>query len=257
MKKWFAENKNLKKVIAGLLGVVTLQTIVFVSLSYQQNETTPSIKTLTINEKPDSLDYAKVKHNFNQLDKVVDRFSKFLKEKDIKAPHVESLKEANLGDGIYLNGQISSYSAAITQFEEELKKIPLGKPVLSGYISSSFGRRVDPVTRNTGGSGNVRYHEGIDFAVPIGTSVKSTGNGKVVFAGHKSGYGNCIIIAHSNGLKTLYGHLSKILVRANQEVDAGEVIAKSGNTGRSTGPHVHYEVLKDGQPINPKRFMHI
>ncbi|MBP7174324.1 MAG: M23 family metallopeptidase, partial [Cloacibacterium sp.] len=101
----------------------------------------------------------------------------------------------------------------------------------------------------------MQFHKGIDVAVAYGSDVKCTAKGKVIFAGNKGGYGNCVIVQHGNGLSSLYAHLSEILVSANQEVKVGEVIAKSGNSGRSTGPHLHYEVHKNNTPVNPKLFL--
>ena len=103
----------------------------------------------------------------------------------------------------------------------------------------------------------MQFHKGVDIAAPMGTDVYCSAQGKVIFAGQKSGYGNCVIIEHGNGLATLYGHLSKILVDANQQVKIGDVIAKVGSTGRSTGPHLHYEVRKNNTPINPKLFLNL
>lgn len=101
----------------------------------------------------------------------------------------------------------------------------------------------------------MQFHKGIDIAIPFGSPIKCTAAGTVVFAGIKSGYGTCVIISHGNGLATLYAHLSKTLVKANDKVKVGEEIAKSGNSGRSTGPHLHYEVHKNGTPVNPKLFL--
>lgn len=101
----------------------------------------------------------------------------------------------------------------------------------------------------------MQFHKGIDVAVAYGTDVKAAAAGTVIFSGKKGGYGNCVIISHGNGLATLYGHLSELLVKANDEVKVGQTIAKSGNSGRSTGPHLHYEVHKNNQPVNPKLFM--
>jgi murein DD-endopeptidase MepM/ murein hydrolase activator NlpD len=103
----------------------------------------------------------------------------------------------------------------------------------------------------------IQFHKGLDIAVPFGSDVRGAAKGTVIFAGVKGGYGNCIIISHGNGLATLYGHLSQILVKANDLVKVNQVIAKSGNTGRSTGPHLHYEVHKDNTPVNPKLFLNI
>ncbi len=101
----------------------------------------------------------------------------------------------------------------------------------------------------------IQFHKGMDFAVPYGSDVRSTAIGTVIFAGQKGGYGNCVIISHGNGLATLYGHLSQILVHTNDLVKVNQVIAKSGNSGRSTGPHLHYEVHKNNTPVNPKLFL--
>jgi len=103
----------------------------------------------------------------------------------------------------------------------------------------------------------MQFHKGIDYGVSYGSDVMCTATGKVIFAGQKSGYGHCVIISHGNGLATLYAHLSKINVKANQSVKAGEVIAQSGNSGRSTGPHLHYEVHKNNTPVNPKLFLNL
>ena len=101
----------------------------------------------------------------------------------------------------------------------------------------------------------IQFHKGMDIAVAYGSDVRAAASGKVIFAGTKGGYGNCVIISHGNGLATLYGHLSDLLVKTNEEVAVNQVIAKSGNSGRSTGPHLHYEVHKNNTPVNPKLFM--
>ncbi|MGO4708801.1 M23 family metallopeptidase [Chryseobacterium sp. 2TAF14] len=101
----------------------------------------------------------------------------------------------------------------------------------------------------------MQFHKGLDIAVPFGSDVVATAAGKVIFAGQKGGYGNCVIVSHGNGLATLYGHLSQLVAKTNDKVKVGQVIAKSGNSGRSTGPHLHYEVHKNNAPVNPKLFM--
>ncbi|WP_234111727.1 M23 family metallopeptidase [Chryseobacterium sp. R2A-55] len=103
----------------------------------------------------------------------------------------------------------------------------------------------------------IQFHKGLDIAVPYGSDVRCAATGTVIFAGEKGGYGNCVIVSHGNGLATLYGHLSQVLVKANDVVKVNDVIAKSGNTGRSTGPHLHYEVHKNNTPVNPKLFLNL
>ncbi len=101
----------------------------------------------------------------------------------------------------------------------------------------------------------MQFHKGLDIAVAYGSDVRSAAAGTVIFAGQKGGYGNCVIVSHGNGLATLYGHLSQILVQTNDNVKVNQIIAKTGNSGRSTGPHLHYEVHKNNTPVNPKLFM--
>ena len=103
----------------------------------------------------------------------------------------------------------------------------------------------------------MQFHKGLDIAVAFGSDVVATAAGTVIFSGQKGGYGNCVIVSHGNGLATLYGHLSQLVAKTNEKVKVGQVIAKSGNSGRSTGPHLHYEVHKNNTPVNPKLFMNL
>ncbi|WP_276964044.1 M23 family metallopeptidase [Chryseobacterium sp.] len=103
----------------------------------------------------------------------------------------------------------------------------------------------------------MQFHKGLDIAVAYGSDVRAAAAGTVIFSGQKGGYGNCVIVSHGNGLATLYGHLSELVAKVNDIVKVGQVIAKSGNSGRSTGPHLHYEVHKNNTPVNPKLFMNL
>ena len=120
---------------------------------------------------------------------------------------------------------------------------------VEGAIRSSFGVRLDPF------SGEGAFHTGIDLAAARGTPVHVTADGVVATAGWSGGYGKLLIVDHGNGVETYYAHLSQFMVVAGQEVRRGEVIAMSGGTGRSTGPHVHYEVRLRGTPVNPYKFL--
>ncbi len=119
-----------------------------------------------------------------------------------------------------------------------------GLPVENGVVTSGVGWRIDPF-----GSGKLSFHSGIDIAVPVGTPVRATRPGRILFAGERSGYGATVIVEHSNGDRTLYGHNSMIRVSPGDRVEAGTVLAFSGNSGRSTGPHVHFEQIASGRPI--------
>lgn len=126
---------------------------------------------------------------------------------------------------------------------------PEGRPVQDGWISSYFGQRADPFT---GYSAN---HKGIDFAGPEGTAVSSVAAGLVTFAGERAGFGVMVEINHGNGLATRYCHNEKILVKQGDMVRKGQEVSLMGSTGRSTGPHLHFEVLKNGVQVDPLRFI--
>lgn len=118
-------------------------------------------------------------------------------------------------------------------------------PVNSGRKTSGFGVRRDPIQHDK------RFHSGIDIACPIGTRVSAARNGKVIFSGYSGGYGKLVIVKHSRNYCTYYGHLNKIMVKKGDTVSTGQKIAISGNTGRTTGPHLHFEVRKYEKPIDP------
>jgi murein DD-endopeptidase MepM/ murein hydrolase activator NlpD len=126
---------------------------------------------------------------------------------------------------------------------------PEGRPVQDGFISSYFGRRADPFT------GFSAIHKGVDFAGPQGSTISSVAAGLVTFAGERAGYGQMVEINHGNGLATRYCHNEKLLVKTGDMVRKGQEVALMGSTGHSTGPHLHFEVLKNGAQVDPLRFI--
>lgn len=127
---------------------------------------------------------------------------------------------------------------------------PIHRPLaVEARRSSNFGNRRDPFTRNKA------FHSGIDFAAPSGSTVLSAGRGKVVFAGRRSGYGNLVEISHGGGLTSRYAHLSAFLVKVGQTVETGTPIARVGSTGRSTGPHLHFEIRRKDVAMDPTAFL--
>ena len=129
-----------------------------------------------------------------------------------------------------------------------VKSIPVGTP-LKGKINSSFGYRKDPFKSRSG------FHSGLDIDANYGQHVVATADGVVTKASWHTNYGKTVIVKHKDNYETLYGHLSKLKVKEGQEVKVGDVIGKAGSTGRSTGTHLHYEVIKDGKRVNPKNFL--
>lgn len=136
---------------------------------------------------------------------------------------------------------------ATRKLEDE--RSPRPRPITWGWLSSPYGKRVDPITGRPG------WHAGVDYAGEDGSSVVAVAGGVVIHAGTRSGYGELVEINHGDGYVTRYGHHKKVLVKVGDVVKKGEQIGLMGSTGRSTGPHVHFEVLKDGRAENPVAFL--
>jgi murein DD-endopeptidase MepM/ murein hydrolase activator NlpD len=129
-----------------------------------------------------------------------------------------------------------------------LASTPAIRPT-SGWTTSRFGRRVSPFT------GRKELHKGVDIANREGTVILATANGVVSYAGKKGAMGNIMVIDHGHGIVTRYAHLSKSLKKRGEKVKRGDIIAQMGNSGRSTGPHLHYEVHLNGVPVNPAKYI--
>ncbi|AGB46794.1 metalloendopeptidase-like membrane protein [Mesorhizobium australicum WSM2073] len=137
----------------------------------------------------------------------------------------------------------------LDHLKKEARRLPLANPAPGHSVTSPFGVRTDPIL------GTAALHSGMDFRAPIGMAAKVTAPGIVTKAGWNGGYGRMVEIDHGNGFATRYGHLSEIDVTVGEKVDAGAVIGKTGSSGRSTGPHLHYEVRHNGEAIDPLRFL--
>jgi len=174
-----------------------------------------------------------------------------LKELEAQTVESELLNERTDLLARHLSKQVLALSRLVDYFEEqkELRVIlPSIKPV-AGTLTSPFGPRLDPY------SGEGAMHSGIDFAAPEGTQVVAPAYGRVVFYANDGLYGNLLVIDHGAGFQTQYGHLSEALVPVGATVERGQAIARVGNTGKSTGPHLHYEIRKLGVPVNPMQFI--
>lgn len=145
--------------------------------------------------------------------------------------------------------QLEVLEQVVSQRQLTSATSPAGRPIRKGWLSSYFGKRSDPFT------GRREMHKGVDFAGQLGSDVLATAAGVVTWAGKRYGYGQLIEVNHGNGISTRYGHCKEILVEVGQTVTQGERIGLMGSSGRSTGPHVHYEVLRDGHQINPTTFV--
>lgn len=187
---------------------------------------------------------------FASIDSGMYRINSFLEERGL-----ERLKMKNMGgigagfDIIYINEFTDFYKEQLLELEKALNSVPIGKPY-DGKITSKYGYRLNPFTRK-----NTEFHSGIDFRGQVGDSIQCTGSGTVAFAGYKEGFGQCVIIQHNPNLQTLYGHLQQIHVKKGGRVGSGQIVGLLGNTGRSTGPHLHYEIIVNGEKINPEKYL--
>jgi murein DD-endopeptidase MepM/ murein hydrolase activator NlpD len=147
------------------------------------------------------------------------------------------------GSRLTVPGAHTQSQADNSKSESSIQSATYIWPLSNIDVSSPFGYRAG------------RLHSGIDLRAPRGTPIKASSHGKVIYSGRKNGYGNIIIIAHAGGIETAYGHNSRNLVKAGQQVKKGSVIAKVGRTGNATGNHVHFELRRRGEAINPKRYL--
>ena len=163
-----------------------------------------------------------------------------------------SLKVDVLEKELYVQAKSYDEVLGLAKTQEiRMENIPAIQPVLNKdlkRVASGYGVRIDPVYHVR------KFHQGMDFTAPTGTEVFATGNAKVSFVGWKQGYGNTVILDHGFGYQTLYAHLFKALVRKGQKVRRSDIIALVGNTGKSTGPHLHYEVRLHGKPVDPRNY---
>lgn len=145
--------------------------------------------------------------------------------------------------------QLRVLEAMLMNRNVQAEVMPAGRPVGKGWLSSNFGTRTDPFT------GKQRFHNGVDFAGKEGSEIIAVGAGVVTWAGKRYGYGNLVEINHGNGYVTRYGHCKEVLVKVGETVKKGQAISTVGSTGRSTGPHLHFEVIVNGRTVNPRKYL--
>lgn len=212
------------------------------------NELKNKNRQLSIEEANNQLNMIEVKKSISEFDSTLNRINDKMKKRGLKA-----LAMKNAGGPVEegednLEELAKFFTKSLVDIESRLDGAPFGRPH-HGRITSRFGYRRNPFT----GRGR-EMHSGVDLRGRIGEQVKTTANGTVTFAGYMGGYGNVVMIRHANGFETRYGHLSRIRVKRGQRVEVGAVIGLLGNTGRSTGPHLHYEVAQYGKKLNPERY---
>lgn len=219
-------------------------------LVYQNTSRSYKERLARANYIQSQIDLKKALTTFASIDSGIFRINMFLQERGL-----ENLKLENVGgidegfDIIHINEFTGFYDNQLFDLENTLFRIPLGKP-FEGDVNSNYGYRRNPFT-----SKGIEFHSGVDFKGRHGDSIRVTGNGVVSFAGYNGGYGKCIVIDHDESLQTLYAHLKQIDVKEGQTVQTGDHIGLMGSTGRSTGPHLHYEIILNDKKINPLKYI--
>ena len=254
---------RLKHYAAGVLSVIVILAGSIIYLNNENNkqevEKAALLKQITQlkTQVPPPVTVAQVPQNkaetyIQDIEGKLQTINAYLKKRGLRGFSTKAIggndskaEESKLTD----EEKYSLYDDYLSRFLTAVAFTPMGYPRISS-LTSYFGYRSDPFD-----SGHAEFHPGIDFKGERGDAAKCTANGKVVFTGWFGGYGNCVRIQHQNNFETLYGHLSKITVKVGQKVTAGDKIGEIGSTGRSTGNHLHYEVRKNGVPVNPISFL--
>jgi len=245
---------NWKKYLAAvcLVFLALIGTIVYLtSNTIQQYNLQASLSKKLHNMRSvfSGIDTNAVRKKFTKIDEDLSTINHYLKARGIQTAF-KGPQGGEADNDIISTDEISNfYDGYLNKIIYNISYTPLGYP-FPGTITSTFGHRENPF-----GGENVETHKGLDIRGAIGSPVKAMAKGEVEFAGLRGGFGNCIMLKHGNGFETLYGHLSKILVRVGQKIDIGQQIGLIGSTGRSTGPHLHYEIHKNGEKIDPKNFL--
>lgn len=237
--------------VTGVFIVLFVAAVFFASKmsTFYQDSLSLKSKLKIVEGEPDK--YSVMQDKVKRLESQLENVNAYLNERGIVKTEVEGGKGGILVEWTEDNVEevLDQYSVYLDSIHNELSHVPLGYPVF-GPLTSHYGVRSNPFS----GKG-LEVHTGLDIKASKGDKVNSPASGKVIYAGWKGGYGNCVIIEHGHGLETLYGHLSSINAKKGQHIAAGETIGKVGSTGRSTGSHLHYEISRYGKRINPITFL--
>lgn len=206
-------------------------------------------RLLELDEFNNQLTTEEIKKSFNSIDSAIDRINQKMKKRGLKEikmnPNMGGPVEKGEDDLVELS---VFYKKQLEDLESKLDGLPLGRPH-HGRVTSSYGYRRNPFTNR-----GREMHSGVDLKGRTGDPVKATAKGKVTFAGWKGAYGYVVMVKHKNGYETRYAHLTRTRVKKGQAVEAGDIVGLLGSTGRSTGPHLHYEVLLHNRKLNPSKY---
>lgn len=253
--------KQWKNILMGtlILLVVSVGTLIYVTtvknaedLSTQYEATLDRVneekRLLSLSQSETEKTVEEAKKSFNKIDSTLEIINNKMRKRGLKTISLPNAGGPVENDMSNIELLTDYYEDALKELDKKLSSIPIGTPH-PGRISSRFGYRSNPFT-NYGRE----MHSGIDLKGKTGDFIKSTASGKVVFAGYEGQYGYVVKIKHANGYETRYAHLSRTLVKSGQKIEAGNTVGLLGSTGRSTGPHLHYEILKNNKKINPEKY---
>jgi murein DD-endopeptidase MepM/ murein hydrolase activator NlpD len=245
---------NWKKylLLLSLIFVSLIGVIIYLSagkIRQEKMQDALSMKLHSMCSLISQVDTNAIRKKFTKIDKELVTINGYLKARGIRSS-INVPQGGEEDNDILSTAEISDfYEGYLNRIIYNISYTPLGLPY-HGSVTSVFGHRENPF-----GGDAVETHKGLDISGPMGAAVKAMAKGAVIFAGSKGGFGNCIILKHGNGFETLYGHLSRITVHAGEQIEIGQQIGNIGSTGRSTGPHLHYEVHRNGQKIDPENFL--
>lgn len=242
--------KNWKTIGMLLFSFITL----IIGTSFYLFKQTESLKQLnrklSFQEQVTKKDLLDMKKSFLVIDSTLQSINSKMRERGLEELHAQPMggpieSEENLED------LSAYYENTLKVLDEKLSMVPVGMPY-NGEITSHFYYRSNPFSK-----GGREFHSGIDIRGAKGDPAKTTADGVVKFAGYKGGYGYVVMVEHEEDFETRYAHLSKLKVKKGDKVSVGDVIGLIGSTGRSTGPHLHYEILYKGKKLDPKTFMEL
>ena len=245
----------------GIASVIVLLALSIVYLRSQNNRQEDEKKQLMAQitklkgqapaQAPQVKSNGRAQNYIQSIEGKLQKINNYLNKRGLKGFSTRAVGGNGNADAAKLTDEeaYSLYDEYLDRLVHAVAFTPMGYPHISA-LTSYFGYRSDPFD-----TGNAEFHPGIDFKGNRGDAARCTANGRVVFAGWSGGYGNCVRIAHTNNFETLYGHLSRINVKVGDDVLVGQKIGEVGSTGRSTGTHLHYEIRKNGKPINPVSYL--
>lgn len=255
--------KNWKNIALSLLTLIVAFLGALFYISFKQERELSSRYEATLNQinqknrqlamKKDETerDIMEAKKSFNKIDSTLEIINEKMKKRGLKTIALQNAGGPIESDEEHIELLSEYYEEALRDLDAKLSSIPLGIPH-HGKITSKFGYRANPFTNR-----GREMHSGVDLKGNTGDPIKVTAAGKVDFAGYDGEYGYVVKVKHKNGYETRYAHLSKTKVKKGDTVDAGKTIGLLGSTGRSTGPHLHYEILKNDKKINPEKYFRL